>query len=422
MPPSRLHRSSGHSRALVEPVDTSNRQRWLRAGAIVAGAALLLWITLANTVGGLTHRSNAARRVVFSPFDSRLQSGMARSIFEQSRSRAAVAGAVGPAERALLRDPTNVEAIWVLGYIRNFQNRPNEARALFRYSDQLSRRDFASRMWLIEERVQANDVEGALRNFDIALRTNEQAPTVLMPILVSAAQDDNIARHLLSLLRTNPVWKQPFFEQLVHGSASHSRAVYLMQGQLNAGNLGDRFIARAAFSRFLRENDPAQAFALYDVIAGVSPASRAAPVRDGGFGQDGDLAPFDWMLTADENLAGIRQGRPDRTDNAALYVYSQDAASGDVARQLLRLGPGRYQLRAEVGNLPPGAGGQPSIRVECLSGANVFGAPFRNVGTGQAFTIPGGNCAFQWLVIAGGGTEGDRPLPWIDNIAIERIR
>jgi hypothetical protein len=242
-----------------------------------------------------------------------------------------------------------------------------------------------------------------------------------MPVLVSAAQDDNIARRLLVLLRTGPAWRQAFFERLVHDSASRSRAVYLMQGQLNASNQGDRYIARAAFSRFLSQNDPAQAFALYDVIAGVSPAARAAPVRDGGFDHDGELPPLDWQLTADENLAGIRQGRPDQTSNAALFVYSQGGQSGDAARQLLRLGPGRYQLRARVGNLPAGATGQPGLRLECVSGARLLGGTFREIGAGQAFAVPG-NCPYQWLVIAGGGVEGDQPLPWIDDIAIARVQ
>ena len=385
------------------------------------GAALLLWISLTNTVGGTAHRNNAGRLLYVFPFDSRLKSGAARAMIEQTRTRAAALGAEGLAEAALLRDPTNVDAIWVLAYVRGVQNRVNEARALIRYSDQLSRRDLPTRLWLIEERVQANDVNGALRNFDIALRTSSQAPTVLMPVLVSAAQDDNIARSLLVLLRTNPAWRQAFFERLVQGSRSHSRAVYLMQGQLNASNVGDRFIARAAFTRFLRENDPAQAYALYDVIAGVSPALRAAPVRDGGFDRNGDLPPFDWMLTADENLAGMRQARPDVANNAALYVYSQGGRTGEIARQLLRLTPGRYQFSARTGNLPRGAEGQPSVRLECVSGAQLFGGIFRDMGGGQAFTVPG-NCPFQWLVIGGGGVEGDQPLPWIDDIAIARIQ
>jgi len=318
-------------------------------------------------------------------------------------------------------EPRLKSEIWVMAYVRGFQNRVTEARALMRYSDQISRRDLSTRLWLIEERVQANDIDGALRNFDIALKTSAQAPTVLMPVLVSAAQDNNIAPRLLVLLRTDPAWKQAFFERLVHESRSRARAVYLMQGQLNASDTADRFLARAAFSRFLRENDPAQAFALYDVVAGVSPALRSAPVRDGSFEQNGDLPPFDWLLTGEENLAGMRQGRPDQTNNAALYIYSQSGTAGDVARQLLRLAPGRYQFRARVGNLPRGNEGQPSVRVECLSGGRPFGVIFRNIGAGQAFTIPG-NCPFQWLIIAGGGVEGDQPLPWIDDIAIARFQ
>lgn len=424
MPASRRPRSSGRGRGSSDtPALPVDRRRWLRAGAIVLGAIVLLWITMANTVaGGALHRNHASRLVGFSPFDARLQSASARATFEAGRNKAGMLQAAAPAEQALLRDPTNVEALWVLGYVRGFQNRPEQSRALFQYADQLSRRDFPTRLWLIEERVQANDVNGALRNFDIALRTSQQAPTVLLPVLVSAAQDNNIAPRLLALLRTNPAWRQAFFEQLAQSSRSHSRAVYLMQGQLNASNIGDRFIARAAITRFLRENDPAQAYALYDVIAGVTPAQRQAPVRDSGFDRDGELPPFDWMLTAEENLAGLRQSRPDQNNNAALIVYSQGGRTGDVARQLLRLGPGSYRFGARVGNVPRGDEGQPSARLECVTGgARLFSSQFRQIGQGQTFSVPA-NCPFQWLIIAGGGVEGDQALPWIDDIAIARLQ
>ena len=426
MPPSRRHRHSGHSRGVVEPRDPAEtRRRWLRVGAVVAGAVFLLWLSLASTVGGTytgLYRSQAPRLLWLNPFDSRLQSGSARLLIEQARNRAAAVRAEAYATQALLRDPTNVEAVWTLAFVRGAQNRDSQARALITYSDRLSRRDLATRLAMIEERVQANDIDGALRNFDIALRTSAQAPTVLMPVLVSAAQDNAIAPRLLALLRTNPAWKQAFYERLAQESRSRSRAVYLMQGLVHVSDPADRFIVRAAFSRFLRENDPGQAFALYDVIAGVSPALRSATVRDGGFGQDGDLPPFDWMLTAGENLAGMRQGRPDQDNNAALFIYSQGGNSGDVARQLLRLGPGRYQLRARTGNLPRGNEGQPSVRLECVTGGfRLLGTLFRDIGGGQGFAVPG-NCPYQWLIIAGGGIEGDQPLPWIDDIAIARIQ
>ena len=422
MPPSRRHRHSGHSRGVVEPRDPAEtRRRWLRVGAVVAGAIFLLWLSLANTVGGI-YRNQAPRLLVISPFDARLQSNSARLLVEQARSRATAVRAEAFAEQALLRDPTNVEAVWALAFVRGAQNREAQARALIAYSDRLSRRDLATRLAMIEERVQANDIDGALRNFDIALKTSAQAPTVLMPVLVSASQDDAIAPRLLTLLRTNPAWKQAFYERLVQESRSHARAVYLMQGLVHAGDPADRFIVRAGFSRFLRENDPGQAFALYDVIAGISPAVRNATIRDGGFDHGGDLPPFDWMLTAEENLAGNRQGRPDQTDNAALFIYSQGGHTGDVARQLLRLQPGRYQFRARTGNLPRDAAGQPSVRLECATGgARLFGGLFRDIGAGQGFAVPG-NCPYQWLIIAGGGVEGDQPLPWIDDIAIGRIQ
>jgi hypothetical protein len=417
MPPSRRPRRRESEAAASRGRET--RRTWARSAAIALGAAAILWLTLANTVGGVVPATQAGRVLVWSPFDARLKARSALASFSRVRDRAGLIPVGALAEQALRRDPTNVDAVRTLALVRYLQNRPREAASLFRYSDRLSRRDLGTRLWLIEDRVRADDVVGALRHFDLALRTSPQAAEILMPVLVSAVQEPHIARGVRALLNADPPWRQAFFEPLVHTSRSRATAVYLMAGRLNAGNTADRFLAKAAFSRFLRENDPAQAWALYDSIRGVSPAARAAAIRDGGFDQAGDLPPFDWMLTADSDLAGLRQGRPDAANNVALFIFSEGQRAGDVARQLLRLPPGRYVFRARSGSLPRSAPAQPSVRLECAGGSALFTRTFRALGSGLAFAVPAG-CAAQWLVIAGGAIEADQPMPWVDDIAIAR--
>lgn len=418
MPPSRRPRREGSEAAVARGREI--RRTWARSAAIALGAAAILWLTLANTVGGIVHATQAGRVLGWSPFDARLKAGAALSSFSRVRDRRGLIPVADLSEQALRRDPTNVDAIRTLALVRYLQNRPREAASLFRYSDRLSRRDLGTRLWLIEDRVRADDVAGALGHFDLALRTSPRAAEILMPVLVSAVQEPHIARRVRVLLNANPPWRQTFFEPLVHSSRSRAMAVYLLSGHLDAGNAADRFLAKAAFSRFVRENDPAQAWALYDSIRGVSAAARALAVRDGGFDQAGDLPPFDWMLTADSDLAGLRQGRPDAANNVALFLFSEGQRAGDAARQLLRLRPGRYVFRARSGSLPPGAQAQPSVRLECAGGAALFTRTFRELGSGLAFAVPAGGCAAQWLVIAGGAIEGDQPMPWIDDIAIAR--
>ena len=117
---------------------------------------------------------------------------------------------------------------------------------------------------------------------------------------------------------------------------------------------------------------------------------------------------------------GCARAGPTLANNVALFLFSEGQRAGDVARQLLRLRPGRYLFRARSGSLPQSARAQPSVRLECAGGSGFCSpGPSGSWASGLAFTVPAG-CATQWLVIAGGAIEADQPMPWIDDIAIAR--
>ena len=89
--------------------------------------------------------------------------------------------------RALDRDLTQVPAIEMRALDLAVSGKESEARQLFHWSDRLSRRSLPTRLWLIQDAVDHGNVAGALRDFDIALRTTTDAQPILFPVLAKAS-------------------------------------------------------------------------------------------------------------------------------------------------------------------------------------------------------------------------------------------
>src|SRR3546814_6235165 len=62
----------------------------------------------------------------------------------------------------------------------------------------------------IELAVAQGDISGALRHYDIALRTKKNAPELLFPVLTSALPDPAIRTELVKTLGGQPKWAAGF--------------------------------------------------------------------------------------------------------------------------------------------------------------------------------------------------------------------
>ena len=150
------------------------------------------------------------------PFDARAKVKSAEMLLARTRaSPPAVARARTLALAALRRDPTMAPAWRLLALAASMQGREREAARLFHFAERLSRRDLPTQLWLIEESVSRNDIPGALRHYDIALRTSLASPELLFPVLTRASGDNNVVGPLGTLLASDPPWRETFLWQLV---------------------------------------------------------------------------------------------------------------------------------------------------------------------------------------------------------------
>lgn len=384
----------------------------------------LAWLVLAVGIASVTRERNPRVALAWRPSDARAKSALAETML----TRGAVdAGRVASlVQAALERDTTVAAATRSLALVEATRREAAKSEELFRLAARVSKRDLFTRLWLIEERVAAGDTAGALYQYDLALRTSSRAPNLLFPILIKATSDQALIEPLAAMLATRPPWADDFLPRLYAEGPSLSSLTLLSERLGSRGfplrpQLVSLLVARLADAR-----DFDRAWQLYRSQGGHS-AARADEVRNGNFSSVDTYPPIDWLLSADPELAVARQLKPGSNGDQALYFNVGTVGAGFIARQLLRLQPGRYRLTATAGGIS--AGSAPSWVVTCLAKSETvifrFSVPAsRDEGQSHSarLTVPA-DCPLQLLYLnAGPAAELGLATAWIDSVSLVRER
>lgn len=399
----------------------------VRVIAIVAVAALLFAIVLKISVAGIFRDRSPAIALAFAPFDAEARAVHAERELRAARTRADLDRARILAVEALRRDPTNAGALRTLGLIWERSGNLPAARRLLAQSQTLSRRDRLAHVWLIGDYERRGDIGGMVRQFDIALRTSVRSRALLFPALVSATADPRVVAPLARTLEGRPDWWLDYMEELAEAGPDPRTTTALSLRLLDPAVPEQRRVVERLLGRLADAGEYDLAWRVYSRAKAGRPDMRAL-VRNGGFeSADGD-APFDWAMTSEADLAALREGRRDGRGNA-LSLIAYNGRSGEVARQLLRLAPGNYQLRFEAGGVPADLLDRPRVAIVC---AREMGRELVTVRpavptsqaavAGARFVIPR-ECSWQWITIfLSGSGPAPETNPWIDNISITATR
>lgn len=396
-----------------------------RVAFILIVAAMVGWVATATTLATIVRRSDPVAAMRWWDDAETLASG-AMALLQQNQSRATVERARALALRAAEREPVNVAAVRTLGIIADLDRRPNEARRYFLYAERLSRRDLPTQLWLIEDNVRRNQVEGALRHYDRALRASRGTRGALLPVLVRASGDPSVIEPLTRLVSGRPPWWPMFADQLVREGRSMPGLFRVSRGlRLDPGIEEERQLLARFLGRLADAGDFGSAYSLY--AQAREPGGMSELLRDGGFEASGPyLPPFDWQLTDEPDLAAIRRPSEIRR-GTSLALEANNGRGGDVARQLLALPPGRYRISLLAGGegVPSSrpmlsvrcAGeGQQLMRLELPSDAET------GTRTGAEFRVASAECRYQWLAIsARSETDGSDARAWVDDITIRPL-
>jgi hypothetical protein len=326
---------------------------------------------------------------------------------------------------AIRRDPLSVDAFRALGLVAESEGNRALARRFFDYGESLSRRDQPTQIWLAQESLRDGNPIAMIRHIDTAMRTSSRNWDSLIALLIYVTRDPRSVAPLGALLDRKPVWSDTFLTRLVTTGPSLQNVVGITRGRLNPQVAAQRELVQHLIDRLVADRQFQLALRVYEDARPVGARQSATAGRDGGFEAPGGLAPFDWQLAQEPELSGFRQQRTQGA-GSALYLLAANGRTGEVARQLLRLPPSTYQLRAEVGSIPELASERPEIALSCADRQGdvalltvrpaTAGDQSRMIG-GQ-FTVPAA-CLWQWMVVrlSGGGPAREN-LPWVDNISI----
>lgn len=243
------------------------------------------------------------------------------------------------ARRALIAEPTAADALTVLGFQAQLRGDIREADRIFKYSVALTRRELRPRLWAINRAVSRGDIAGALRDYDIALRTSSDASGILLPSLTAAMTEPRIRAALIPILATNPVWKENFLGYAANsGIAPLGVTALFMEGSAVGLDVGDDRRA-ALVNSLMAQNKPDEAWEYYRTFRLGAQRHRS---RDPSFTLVTKTpAVFDWQVGTDKRLSAAVL----RDANGGLLDFAAPpSVGGEVVSQTQLLPPGQYRL------------------------------------------------------------------------------
>ncbi|HWI85172.1 MAG TPA: hypothetical protein VNT42_02450, partial [Sphingomonas sp.] len=187
--------------------------RWLVRPLLLVGLAFIAIAMVRSSLGFVLRSTDPALALRFDPDNAAALAARAEQLLRDDPSEKNRILAEALARRALRRSPVSADGARMLATTRDMAGDEARARQLMDYSQSLSRRDFPTQIWFIEDAIGRNDIAGALRHYDIALRTSAATKALLFPVLIKATAQPAVAAPLIDTLAARPLWADPFLEQ-----------------------------------------------------------------------------------------------------------------------------------------------------------------------------------------------------------------
>lgn len=390
MPSRTPHRVSRRRRAPRE---------WVGRIALACGLSVLGYQSVAFSVAQVAAKSNPLTADAIISYDGRLTAAHAAALITPTVSQAerTLAGALS--RKALRQDPTAVSAAATLGIVTLAQNDPSAARRLLAYAQMLSRRNVQTQLWSIEDAVGRGDVPGALRWYDIALRTKPELSDVLYPVLAQASRDPTIRTALVRTLAGRPPWSDSYVG-FAAGQKDDPQSTAALFAQLRARGVAIPAAAQASVVNVLLDGgNVGEAWRHYATIRPGATRTRTRDPRFTAMLETPSL--FDWTPVNDGNVSTSIQ----RTRDGGAFEFSAPASIGGAVLQQVQLLPaGTYRLLGHSDGIAQDTRALPYWMLTCRADGREIGRVMvpNSVQAGGKFagmlTVPA-NCPVQTLTL-----------------------
>jgi tetratricopeptide (TPR) repeat protein len=294
------------------------------------------------------------------------------------------------AKKALVSQVFGTAAIRQLGLALAATGRSEQSGRLMRLSARTSRRDLSAQLWLVENAIAANDVAGALRHYDQALTVFPRVGELLLPILTTATEDQDISNNLAGILIKRPLWRREFMSTLI--TKSPVAALRLMAAMKKLNFKEDLDLVSQLVRESVARNQNEAAFSAYDLLSKRS--EPAESIRNADFTHEDPLPPIDWQYSEPVGVE-LTHGPAD----VGLTIASTFSESSEVARQLLRLPAGRHELMAILAEISSDNKLTAHIETRCATDSNTLlgSAQLISHANSSLLSIPIAGCKHQIL-------------------------
>lgn len=371
---------------------------WAVRLTLAAVIAALGYYGVTFSLAQILAKSDVERAHRLAPYDGRITARLAASLAGPDASETDRTRADMLARLALRQDPTAVVAVSTLGINAQVRGDIAAARRLFAYAEKLSRRDLQTQLWAIEDAVARGDIEGALRHYDITLRTNPGMAEMLFPVLTAASSDPAIRPGLIRTLAAKPMWGQGFIAYAAGQGPDPRATASLFLGLRRAGVRVPEGARTDAINALIAAGQVEAAWAYY---ASVHPGADRRRSRDPRFTANPETpSQFDWSPISDGTISSSIQ----RSESSGIFDFAAPASTGGpMLRQLQLLPPGSYRLVGHSSGIDQVEGARPYWALSCQGGRELGRVvlPNSNEAGGTfagSFSVPSG-CPVQTLVL-----------------------
>jgi hypothetical protein len=385
-------------------------------------------LALASAYGSLTFSLAAATKRApdlahkLAPYEGRATARLSQTFMTMNATAHDLGRVDRLARLALRQDGTAVQALTALGFVKQVRGDTAGARKLFLHAQALSRRDLPTQLWAIEDAVARDDVPGALRHYDIALRTSRAAPDTLFPILANALADPVVRAAVSKTLASNPAWG-PSFVDFAAKNAPDPRSTVPLLRSLKGTRLSISEETQSALTqRLLTSGFFEDAWNLYASFR--SRADRRLS-RDPQFTANlTHPTPFDWVLASDTALTATIQ----RGEQGGVFDFSAPPSlGGNLIEQVQLLPSGEYALSGHGRGFTHTPDAAPYWVLTCKGGQELGRVALpssgeRRVSFNGVFRVPR-TCPVQTLTLVARPTSSMTGLTGqIETVALRPVR
>lgn len=342
--------------------------------------------------------SQIERAYSLAPNNGRIAARLSDELSGPEASPADRIRAVREAQAALRRDPTAVEAVASLGLDALTRGDEASAKRLFAYSQVLSRRDLRTQLWAIEDAVARGDIDGALKHYDIALRTKRNAPELLYPVLAAAITEPAVRTELVETLVRKPLWADSFVDYAALNSSDPQATVALFRGLHHARFPVSLRANNALISALIAADHFDDAWSYYSIIRDGVKRHKSRDPRFGMMLESPSL--FDWTPV---NSIGISTAIQPDADGGVFDFAASPSTGGLLLQQVQILPAGDYVLEGHSTGIDQPSDSRPYWALSCHGGKELGRLNLPNSSeagghfTGH-FTVPS-DCPIQVLTL-----------------------